>query len=604
MSLLEALGLPRSEALVEADSSRPQSKVTLVNGTGSDLRLLQAKLAFKTARFVPAVPVLVPAHGETTFQVVEDAVGAARTNGFARYHLDQRRHEVDVTFRWTDGRGDVDIEGKGPFTQFVQTSSDSVKGNTYKLVLSVSGAAEPDKLQLRVGVINNSGFDMTLVSATLDDPEHTEFADKPRSQKDKGSHSFFVQPLDDEHPEGAGRVVYRVERPDKPHLVRMRWRKGGKPVGTVDPNDGEFSVVAEGAGNRFSFEVLPHVGPAPAAGRTKVTVFNQTVFTMTRSLLQLEGKKAQFKSQPADTIEGGRKTVFEVESADPEFPETDGTVAYAFKSNPSEPDHVVTAAWRSDSDSTARIEPPADGVTVDVLGNRTDDVLFNVLGPDLDFNPPEKIKQPTLRRGDKSSDGWVEYLQEALNHHLNAGLVVDGDFGGKTHDAVIAFQKSHKDEGVLVDGIVGNETWSFLREGVPEKPGTDGRKPHSFVEKGNEARWVREKAVVRFDAGQDALVMQAVSVGNIDEIQGRPVRIRIVNPLLVTKVLERPIGPGVPESTTGQGSSHEVKVERFATLFDDTATQGPPPGEYTIDAFFDAELGGDKFSEVLVIPVR
>jgi hypothetical protein len=445
---------------------------------------------------------------------------------------------------------------------------------------------------------------MPRATATLDAPQHPEFAEKPRSQKDKHSHSFYVQPLDDDHPEGAGRVVYRLERPDKPSLVRLRWKKGGNPVGTVDPNDGAFSVVAEAAGNRFSFEVLPHDGPAPAAGRTKVTLINQTAFTMTRSLLQLDAKKATFKSQPAGTIEGGRNTVFEVESADPAFPETDGTVAYAFQSNPSEPAHVVTAVWRSDSDSTAKIEPPADGVTVDVLGSQTDDVFFNVLGPDLDFNPPEKVKQPTLRRGDKSPDGWVEYLQEALNHHLNAGLVVDGDFGGKTHDAVIAFQKSHKKEGVLVDGIVGNETWSFLREGVPEKPGTDRRKPHSFVEKGNEARWVREKAVVRFDAGQDALVMQAVSVGNVDEIQGRPVRIRIVDPLLVTKVLERPIGPGVPESTTGQGSSHQVTVERFATLFDDTATDGPPPGEYTIDAFFDTELGGDKFSEVLVIPVR
>ena len=143
MSLLEALRLPQPKALVGADSSRPQSTITLVNGTGSDLRLLQAQLAFKTARFVPAVPALIPAHGEVTFQVVEDAVGAPRTSGSARYHLDQRRHEVDVTFRWTDGRGDVDIDGKGPFTQFVQTSSDSVKGNTYKLVLSVSVPPSP-----------------------------------------------------------------------------------------------------------------------------------------------------------------------------------------------------------------------------------------------------------------------------------------------------------------------------------------------------------------------------------------------------------------------------------------------------------------------------
>ena len=74
----------------------------------------------------------------------------------------------------------------------------------------------------------------------------------------------------------------------------MRWKKGGKPVGTVDPNDGAFSVVAEAAGNRFSFEVLPHVGPAPAAGRTKVTVINQTAFTMTRSLLPLDARTATF----------------------------------------------------------------------------------------------------------------------------------------------------------------------------------------------------------------------------------------------------------------------------------------------------------------------
>jgi hypothetical protein len=212
------------------------------------------------------------------------------------------------------------------------------------------------------------------------------------------------------------------------------------------------------------------------------------------------------------------------------------------------------------------------------------------------------FKQPTLRLHDKSVDGWVEYLQEALNHHIKAGLVVDGDFGGDTHKAVIKFQEKHKDEGVMVDGVVGNQTWSFLREGVPEKPSTDGRKPHSFVEKGLEARWVREKEVCRFDAAQDALVMQAISVGDTDKLQDRLVRIRVVNPDGVKKILDRPLGPPVAASKTGQGSTHDVKVEQFATLFDEKASKGPPPGSYTVDAFFDDELGGDKFSEVVVVP--
>jgi hypothetical protein len=45
-----------------------------------------------------------------------------------------------------------------------------------------------------------------------------------------------------------------------------------------------------------------------------------------------------------------------------------------------------------------------------------------------------------------------------------------------------------------------------------------------------------------------------------------------------------------------------VKVEQFATLFDEKAGRGPPPGSYTVDAFFDDELGGDKVSEIVVVP--
>ena len=113
MSLLESLGLPRPKALVGAGKARPQASVTLVNATGSDMRLLRADLAFKTARFVPAAPAVIPAHERVTFRVVEDKDGAPKTGGSAKYHIEQRRHKVDVTFSWADGHGDVSLEGSG-----------------------------------------------------------------------------------------------------------------------------------------------------------------------------------------------------------------------------------------------------------------------------------------------------------------------------------------------------------------------------------------------------------------------------------------------------------------------------------------------------------
>ena len=63
----------------------------------------------------------------------------------------------------------------------------------------------------------------------------------------------------------------------------------------------------------------------------------------------------------------------------------------------------------------------------------------------------------TLRKG--STGAEVKELQRLLNL-AGAGLTVDGDFGTKTHNAVIKFQK---DNGLEVDGIVGSNTWVKLK---------------------------------------------------------------------------------------------------------------------------------------------
>lgn len=59
--------------------------------------------------------------------------------------------------------------------------------------------------------------------------------------------------------------------------------------------------------------------------------------------------------------------------------------------------------------------------------------------------------RPTLKKGSKGAD--VVYLQQKI------GTAADGDFGPKTHAAVVAFQTS---KGLAADGIVGPKTWAAI----------------------------------------------------------------------------------------------------------------------------------------------
>ncbi|WP_157852643.1 peptidoglycan-binding domain-containing protein [Streptomyces iakyrus] len=76
-------------------------------------------------------------------------------------------------------------------------------------------------------------------------------------------------------------------------------------------------------------------------------------------------------------------------------------------------------------------------------------------GPDdiCDFT----INRPNLRLG--SSGAVVQQAQCYLNQAIDAGLDVDGDFGRQTQSATRAFQQC---AGIVVDGRIGAQTWSFL----------------------------------------------------------------------------------------------------------------------------------------------
>lgn len=69
---------------------------------------------------------------------------------------------------------------------------------------------------------------------------------------------------------------------------------------------------------------------------------------------------------------------------------------------------------------------------------------------------PKPVPHPTLRTG--STGAAVKALQTLLNHH-GERLKIDGQFGPKTHGAVVDFQHKH---GLSPDGIAGPKTWLKL----------------------------------------------------------------------------------------------------------------------------------------------
>ena len=78
--------------------------------------------------------------------------------------------------------------------------------------------------------------------------------------------------------------------------------------------------------------------------------------------------------------------------------------------------------------------------------------------------PQQTTYPPTLRKGSRGK--WVNRLQaelKAAGYHgdiLNrAPLAVDGDMGTQTVRAVKRYQKAH---GLVVDGVVGLQTWRSL----------------------------------------------------------------------------------------------------------------------------------------------
>ncbi|MDQ2764937.1 MAG: peptidoglycan-binding protein, partial [Pseudomonadota bacterium] len=207
-----------------------------------------------------------------------------------------------------------------------------------------------------------------------------------------------------------------------------------------------------------------------------------------------------------------------------------------------------------------------------------------------------KTRQPTLRVGDKSPDGWVEYLQERLNDLIDAGLKVDGDFGKATLAAVHKYQESKNLED---DGTVGNQTWAALRDATPEDPSTDGRKPHTFVQKGPQARWNDEKERAIYATSFDEMLLFLVSVGT-DPIDSFSVDVTVTAPGMPASTQTFPIGAPDKTPATGAGSFYSLKMQDFRKRFP-SKTPDAKITDYVILAVLPPTLSGEAWTGAIVV---
>jgi len=334
-----------------------------------------------------------------------------------------------------------------------------------------------------------------------------------------------------------------------------------------------------------------------------ITVTNGTKQTL--SLLKQEG---EFGTQPPASVQPGGKAVFTgISTAGPDGPQCNGSVEWALDSPGKE-------TWRNrwqlgfERGSALMNEIPLGFGGHAECGKEIDKVpvVFDLTGdappapgPEPEFKPPVAEHQPTLRRGDKSKDGWVEYMQELLRD-TGAQLKVDGDFGPTTEKALKAFQKA---KGLKFDGICGNETWSVLREGPREKVGTDGRKPHTFVDHGQKARWQRsgEHCVLMLSSDEGWLLVN--SIGDVPDIDKKKATVRVTPPGGKPKVVEVLIGPPNQRMPDNQGNVHIVKLPNFKKTFKvgDREPTDDEVKQFTIEAYLEQSLGGD-FLKTTIVP--
>ena len=153
--------------------------------------------------------------------------------------------------------------------------------------------------------------------------------------------------------------------------------------------------------------------------------------------------------------------------------------------------------------------------------------------------------------------------------------------------------KFQKDNKLMDDGVIGNETWAALRNGEREKPSTDGRTPHTFEEKGKQGRWTLEsKNIAVFDTAANLFTMLISSTGEVG-IGDNKATVRVTQPEGTSKTQAVTIGPVTGHTPDGQGEQHTLTIEKFTEVF--KIANPALVGSCLVEAYLDKEIGGDSW---------
>lgn len=347
-------------------------------------------------------------------------------------------------------------------------------------------------------------------------------------------------------------------------------------------------------------------GQQVARNTVEVTILNQSTQLLT--LLDSAPFAGEFVTAPPTELAAGASATFSC--AEAEGAEETGCQGFVRYHNGDAAAFLWTMVWNNpeSGENTATVTVDgADAQHFTTDGEITQDkasaaATFTLAGgpahTEPEYVPPVEQDEPTLRYGDNSVDGWVEYLQELLNSNGFGPLGVDGVFGPAVLAAVRAFQTRRRDEAggpLMVDGIVGHQTWAALREESPREPSTDGRTPHTYVEEGPEARFYTEDSAVSYAQSTDNLMLIAVNTGNEVIRPGQfEAHARITFPGGEVHNFVVPVSPTAGDSRPGEYLLFEGPVEH--------AIEVPlPAGIHKLEAYLPEALGGDQTEENLTV---
>jgi hypothetical protein len=621
------------------------ASVTITNNTKFTLTLDTSSLKLTSGEFKSGRPkaVLKPDGDSTNFVAHSTPVldvpilsgfSADHAEGTIRYFIGDNKTVWSCHFNnpriLTDpfGTNSADAKIAGPNAAGIQQPplADRTHGSDGTFTFSLDGSGGPSPpvqpggggdvaASCRVTVVNQT--QQTVFLRKQDNAAGGDFVTNPATSLAPGASTQFVYaetPNSNNH-NCRGTMSWDIGDPKLGSWAFM-WdnQKGAKNLSAsfLTPDDGTFHTldqIDQGDENvPVTFTLSGGgAGPKPNAKPTSCAI---TVTNATSSILTLKSSKADtggFQTQPPATIAPGSSAA--VAFAGP--PDDPGKGAKgSMLWDVGDPKAATwTNSWNNppgDKNTTdATVDPATAGFKSDATsadGDTNVAMSFTISGGNLPlpasddtFAPPPKSKQPTLRKGDQSPDGWVEYAQRLLNKwHVGRGEpkdTVNGKFDAGMEKTVKAFQADQRGK---VDGVIGNETWSLLREGPHEAIGTDGRKPHSFEQKNAQGRFVTEKPdVTGYKASEDAFFIWVVSTGEqpIDDFFAT---VKVTQPDQTSHTHKIKIGVAVSPSPDNQGNFHLVNIPQFNQVFG--LKQGVDPLGCSVDAYLDDAIGGDRWT--------